>query len=117
MRVLIDRAIPFLQGVLEPFAEVEYIDGNAFTSELVRDADALIVRTRTRCDGSLLEGSKVQFIATATIGFDHIDLDYCRAHNIVVSTSAGCNASGWQPLWRWLPSERVSLQRSALWVS
>lgn len=94
MRVLIDRAIPFLKGVLEPFAEVEYIDGNAFTSELVRDADALIVRTRTRCDGSLLEGSKVQFIATATIGFDHIDLDYCRAHNIVVSTSAGCNARG-----------------------
>ena len=94
MRVLIDRAIPFLKGVLEPFAEVEYIDGNAFTSELVRDADALIVRTRTRCDGSLLDGSKVQFIATATIGFDHIDLDYCRAHNIVVSTSAGCNARG-----------------------
>lgn len=94
MRVLIDRAIPFLKGVLEPFAEVEYIDGNAFTSELVRDADALIVRTRTRCDGPLLEGSKVQFIATATIGFDHIDLDYCRAHNIVVSTSAGCNARG-----------------------
>ena len=94
MRVLIDRAIPFLKGVLEPFAEVEYIDGNAFTSELVRDADALIVRTRTRCDGSLLEGSKVQFIATATIGFDHIDLDYCRSHNIAVTTSAGCNARG-----------------------
>ena len=79
---------------MEPFFDVEYIDSSGFTSELVRDADAFIVRTRTRCNEALLEGSKVQFIATATIGFDHIDLDYCRAHNIAVSTSAGCNARG-----------------------
>lgn len=94
MRVVIDRAIPFLEGVLEPYAEVEYIDGKAFTRDIVKNADALIIRTRTRCDKALLDGSKVQFIATATIGFDHIDLDYCREHNIVVSTSAGCNARG-----------------------
>lgn len=94
MRVLVDRAIPFLRGVLEPYAEVEYLDGNAFTKERVAEADALIIRTRTRCDRALLEGTKVQFIATATIGFDHIDLDYCRKHNIKVSTSAGCNARG-----------------------
>ena len=94
MRVLIDRAIPFIQGILEPYAEVEYIEGNAFTKEKVVDADALIIRTRTHCNQALLEGSKVQFIATATIGFDHIDLDYCQSHNITVSTSAGCNARG-----------------------
>lgn len=94
MRVLIDRAIPFIQGILEPYAEVEYIEGNAFTKEKVADADALIIRTRTHCNQALLEGSKVQFIATATIGFDHIDLDYCQSHNISVSTSAGCNARG-----------------------
>ena len=94
MRVLIDSAIPFLRGVLEPFAEVEYLEGNAFTKERVAEAEALIVRTRTRCNSTLLEGSKVQFIATATIGYDHIDLDYCREHNIAVSTSAGCNARG-----------------------
>ena len=94
MKVLIDRAIPFVQGVLEPFAEVEYLDGNAFTREAVHDADALIIRTRTRCNEALLSESKVQFIATASIGFDHIDLDYCHSHNIAVTTSAGCNARG-----------------------
>lgn len=94
MRILVDRAIPFLKGVLEPYAEVLYLDGNAFTPEAVKEADALIIRTRTRCDKALLEGSKVQFIATATIGFDHIERDYCQAHDIVVSTSAGCNARG-----------------------
>lgn len=94
MRVVIDRAIPFLEGVLEPYAEVEYIDGKAFTRDIVKNADALIIRTRTLCNKALLDGSKVQFIATATIGFDHIDLDYCHEHNIAVSTSAGCNARG-----------------------
>ncbi len=94
MKVVIDRAIPFIEGVLESFAEVCYIDGNAFTREEVADADALVIRTRTRCDKTLLEGSRVQFIATATIGFDHIDLNYCRNHNIAVATSAGCNARG-----------------------
>ena len=94
MRVLVDRAIPFLHGVLEPFCEVEYIEDDYFTRDVVQSADALIVRTRTRCNRALLEGSRVQFIATATIGFDHIDLDYCRANNIAVSTSAGCNARG-----------------------
>ncbi len=94
MKVLADKAIPFLRGVLESFAEVEYIDGNDFTRESVKSADALIIRTRTRCNRALLEGSQVQFIATATIGFDHIDLDYCRSRNIAVATSAGCNARG-----------------------
>jgi erythronate-4-phosphate dehydrogenase len=60
----------------------------------VRDVDALIIRTRTRCDASLLEGSRVRLIATATIGFDHIDLGWCKAHNIRVVTAAGCNAAG-----------------------
>ena len=49
----------------------------------VRDADALVIRTRTRCNRELLEGSKVKFIATATIGFDHIDVDYCDEAGIV----------------------------------
>lgn len=94
MKIVIDRAIPFIQGVFEPYADVEYIDGASFSREVVADADALVVRTRTQCNGTLLEGSKVKIIATATIGFDHIDLDYCRAHNIEVATSAGCNARG-----------------------
>ena len=83
MKILADRAIPFLQGILEPFAEVEYIDGNDFTRDIVRDADALIIRTRTKCNAALLDGSRVQFIATATIGFDHIDTEYCESHNII----------------------------------
>lgn len=94
MRILVDRYIPYLKGVLEPYAEVEYLEPEEFTPARVADADALLVRTRTRCNEALLAGSRVRFIATATIGFDHIDTSYCEAHNIRWTNCPGCNAQG-----------------------
>ena len=95
MKVIVDKKIPYLQGVIERLAdEVVYAEGRDFTPELVRDADALFVRTRTRCDRALLAGSRVRFIATATIGFDHIDTDFCRASGITWTNAPGCNAGG-----------------------
>ena len=94
MKALIDNAIPYIKGVLEPYMDVVYCPGVAFSAEMVKDADVLIIRTRTCCNKQLLEGSKVRLIATATIGFDHIDMEYCRTHNIAVTTAQGCNAAG-----------------------
>lgn len=108
MKVIIDSAIPFIKGVLEPFAEVVYCAGDSFTPELVADADALIIRTRTRCDRALLAGSKVKFIATATIGFDHIDCSYCAENGIKVATAAGCNARG---VLQWVAAVLVELSK------
>ena len=82
MRILADSKIPFLRGVLEPFAEVRYLDPGEFSPETVRDAEALIIRTRTKCEAALLEHSRVSAIATATISMDHIDLDWCARHGI-----------------------------------
>ncbi len=93
MKIVADSKIPFLQGLLETVAqEVVYVPGAEITSQVVRDAQVLLTRTRTRCDSGLLEGSKVEFIGTATIGTDHIDLDYCRQHGITVVNAPGCNA-------------------------
>lgn len=94
MKIVADKAIPFLQGVLEPYAEVVYRDGASFSAGDVRDADALLTRTRTRCDAALLEGSKVKVIASATIGLDHVDRDWCSTHGIKVCNAPGCNAGG-----------------------
>lgn len=112
MKVIIDKAIPYIQGVLEPFAEVLYLDGKAFTTEDVKDADMLIIRTRTRCDKALLDGSSVKLISTATIGFDHIDLDYCAANNITVTTAQGCNAAG---VLQWVAAALVMLSKREGW--
>ena len=112
MKIIADQAIPFLKGVLEPFAEVCYRPGREFTPEEVRTADALIIRTRTRCDSRLLEGSRVGMIATATIGFDHIDRAWCAAHGIEVATAAGCNARG---VLQWVAAVLTTLARREGW--
>lgn len=94
MRVVIDNAIPYIKGIIEPYCEVIYLPANEITADIAHNADALIIRTRTKCDEILLNGSSVKFIATATIGTDHIDLDYCTEHGIEVCSAPGCNARG-----------------------
>ena len=93
MKVIIDHKIPYIKEAISRIAdEVVFLPGNAFTKEEVKDADALIVRTRTVCNRELLEGSQVKFIATATIGYDHIDTDYCQEAGISWTNCPGCNA-------------------------
>lgn len=93
MKVIVDNKIPYIAGEIEKIAdEVVYLPGDAFTKEEVKEADALVVRTRTHCNRDLLEGSQVKFIVTATIGFDHIDTDYCREAGIAWTNCPGCNA-------------------------
>ena len=92
MKIVCDNKIPFLRGAFEPFTEVMYLPGAETTPEVVRDADAIVTRTRTICNESLLKGSKVRAIATATIGFDHIDTAWCEANGIAWSNAPGCNS-------------------------
>ncbi|MBR6496604.1 MAG: 4-phosphoerythronate dehydrogenase, partial [Rikenellaceae bacterium] len=94
MKISVDKNIPYLENVFPDSVEVEWLAGGEFTAETVRESDALLIRTRTRCDEVLLEGSRVKTIATATIGTDHIDLEYCRQKDIKVISAAGCNARG-----------------------
>ena len=93
MLIVADSKIPYLEGVFEPYADMRYLDPGEITPETVRDADALIVRTRTKCDAALLEHSRVGIIATATIGTDHIDTDWCGTHGVMWENAAGCNAA------------------------
>lgn len=93
MKIVVESHIPFISGILETAGHnVVYLPPEAITPDAVKESDALIVRTRTRCDAALLDGSKVKHIATATIGTDHIDLSYCEQCGIKVSNAPGCNA-------------------------
>ncbi len=93
MKIVADDKIPFLKGALEPHAEVVYISGKQINKEILKDSDALLIRTRTKCTENLLEGTKVRFIGTATIGFDHIDTHYCTKKNITWTNAPGCNSN------------------------
>ena len=110
MKVIVDNKIPFIKEAIEKIAdEVVYAPGKDFTPSLVKDADALIIRTRTHCNRGLLEGSKVKFIATATIGFDHIDTEYCREAGITWTNAPGCNSAS---VAQYLHSSLILLQKS-----
>ena len=93
MKIVADNKIPFLKGVFEPYACVEYLPGKAIGSDALRDASALITRTRTKCTKALLEGSSVRHIATATIGFDHINVSEVESLGITWNNAPGCNAN------------------------
>ncbi len=112
MKIIIDKAIPFIDGLFERYAEVVYLGGGEFTPDAVRDADALIIRTRTRCDAALLDDSSVSHIATATIGYDHIDMEYCSNRGIRVTTAKGCNARG---VLQWVSAALALLSRREGW--
>ena len=92
LKIVADDKIPFLRGILEPFAEVKDLPGGKITRDDLLDADALLTRTRTKCTAKLLEGTAVKFIASATIGFDHIDTHWCDAHGIRWTNAPGCNS-------------------------
>ncbi|MEW6652326.1 MAG: 4-phosphoerythronate dehydrogenase [Bacteroidota bacterium] len=96
IKIIADDKIPFLKGVLEPFADIAYLSPKEITKEVVGDADALLIRTRTKCNAELLENSDLKFIATATIGYDHIDTAYCGSKNIKWISAPGCNSSSVQ---------------------
>ena len=94
MYVVIDEKIPFLKKALEEMGySVLAKPGVKICAADVKEAGALFVRTRTRCDASLLRGSKVRFIGTATIGYDHIDADYCAANPETVREAPQVTAS------------------------
>ena len=94
MKIVVDDKIPYIRERVEQLAdEVIYLTGNTIGPEDIRDADVLVIRTRTHCDRHLLEGSRVRLIVTATIGYDHLDTTYLDKVGIQWTNCPGCNAT------------------------
>ena len=97
MNLVADIDIPFIRGIFEPyFNSVVYKKGCDIEQSDVQNADIIIVRTRTKCNELLLKNSRVKVIASATIGTDHIDMDFCNSAGIKVFSAPGCNSAAVQ---------------------
>lgn len=121
MKIIIDDKIPYIRGAFEPVADVVYLPGAKTTPEVARDADAIVTRTRTICNEQLLAGSTVKLIATATIGYDHIDTEYCQQAGIKWTNAPGCNSKSVEQyiasvLMVWAESRKVELSEVCLGV-
>jgi erythronate-4-phosphate dehydrogenase len=93
MKIVADPNIPFVQEAFGLLGEVKLVPGRQITADAVRDADVLLVRSVTRVNAALLDGSRVRFVATATIGFDHIDREYLSQKGIGFASAQGSNAN------------------------
>jgi len=93
MKIIADGNIPFVAECFSSIGEVKAVSGREITPGVVADADALLVRSVTPVGAELLAGSKVRFVGTATIGFDHIDIEYLSQNNIGFASAPGSNAN------------------------
>jgi erythronate-4-phosphate dehydrogenase len=93
MKIIADANIPFAKECFSHIGDVELISGRHITPKLVADADVLLVRSITRVDADLLAKSHVRFVGTATIGFDHVDVDFLRRSNIGFASAPGSNSN------------------------
>ncbi|HSC69065.1 MAG TPA: 4-phosphoerythronate dehydrogenase [Cellvibrio sp.] len=93
MRIVADENIPLVNEFFGHLGEVVRLPGRSLTAADVREADALIVRSVTKVNASLLAGSKVKFVGTCTIGVDHLDQVYLDEQGINWSSAPGCNAN------------------------
>jgi erythronate-4-phosphate dehydrogenase len=92
MNIVADTNIPFVEKAFSRFGKVRVVSGRAIDRSMVKDADILLVRSVTRADGNLLEGSSVGFVGTATIGTDHVDTRYLAEKGIAFASAPGSNA-------------------------
>lgn len=93
MKFVVDKNIPLVEKAFGSLGDVIAVETSELTSETVCDADVLIVRSETQVNQSLLESSRVKFVGTATIGIDHIDIDYLIAKGIAFASAPGCNSN------------------------
>ena len=94
MQIVADENIPLLDEFFAGFGEIRRMPGRAIDAAAVADAELLLVRSVTRVDRALLDGSAVRFVGTCTIGTDHLDLDYFARAGIGWASAPGCNARG-----------------------
>ncbi len=93
MRVIVDKNNPLVGEAFRQFGDVTLSSTRDITKDAVRDADIIIIRSETKVTRDLLDGSNVKFVGTATIGTDHVDLEYLKSHGIGFASAPGSNAN------------------------
>ncbi len=93
MRILVDENIPQGDTAFAPYGDVQRFAGRKLGPADLQDAQALIVRSITKVNADLLKGSRINFVGTATIGTDHVDLDWLKNQGIGFASAPGCNAN------------------------
>lgn len=121
MKIICDENISFAEAAFSQFGKVELLQGRKINNAALNKADVLIVRSITKVDKSLLENTNIKFVGTATIGTDHVDINYLNKRNIKFADAAGCNSDAvteylFTALFRILADKNISLKNKSMGV-
>lgn len=121
MKLVIDRHIPFIQGAFDDVCRVEYLSASDINSQTIEASECLVVRTRTKCNAELLADTGIKMIATATAGYEHIDMDFCDKNGIKTFIARGCNASSvaqyvGSAIAAWVETQRLNQSKLTLGI-
>jgi len=117
MKILIDGNITAAQNIFQPHGEVVKMDGRQIRRRHLESVDALIIRSVTRVNAELLEGTPVRFVGTTTIGTDHLEIAWLDDHDIAWASAPGCNADSaaqYTLAMIWLACERLGVELAEL---
>lgn len=92
VKILVDENMPYARELFSRLGEVKPIPGRPIPEDELADAQALMVRSVTKVNASLLSGTGVKFVGTATAGTDHVDQQWLGEAGIGFSAAPGCNA-------------------------
>ena len=121
MILIADENIAFAKEAISGFGELKLLNGRSLTNNEVKDSEVLIVRSITKVNQELLKNTKILFVGTATIGTDHIDLDYLKSKKIAFADAKGCNADSvaeyvFTSLFNVASEEKISLREKTIGV-
>ena len=116
LRIVADRNIALVSEAFASFGEVVALPASELTREAVKDADLLLIRSTVKVGPALLEGSRVRFVATATIGVDHLDLDWLASRKIAWASAPGSNADSVRQWWAAALVELAARERDLSWA-
>jgi erythronate-4-phosphate dehydrogenase len=112
MKILIDGNITAARDIFHPHGEVVRMDGRQIRRRHLHSVDALVIRSVTRIDAELLDGTPVRFVGTTTIGTDHLDIPWLEENCITWASAPGCNADSaaqYTLAMIWLACERLGI--------
>ncbi|RDL45947.1 4-phosphoerythronate dehydrogenase [Marinomonas piezotolerans] len=92
MKIIADENMPNVEKLFSALGDITFANGRSLTNSMIKDADVLLVRSVTKVNKTLLEGTSVKYVGSATIGTDHVDLDYLKEVGIGFNSAPGCNA-------------------------
>ncbi|MHC4272012.1 MAG: 4-phosphoerythronate dehydrogenase, partial [Planctomycetota bacterium] len=93
MKIIADENIPFVKECFSSIGQVKVVSGRNMSQSILKEVEVLLVRSITKVDDKLLDGTRIKFVGTTTIGDEHLDKTFLKSRGIGFASAPGSNAN------------------------